>query len=82
MKQRQQVILSIKRSVGTIDGQIINYLLSSPFDLGNLPKIVMLTLKEHWLPFTISADSVDGEELRQKAIWSIKQFCCTSSFDS
>jgi hypothetical protein len=25
------------------------------------------------LPFTISADSVDGEELRQKAIWSIKQ---------
>lgn len=73
MEQNKQVILSIKRTLGTIDGQIINYLLSRPFDLGNLPDIVMLTLKEYWLPFTISADSVGGEELRQKAIWSIKQ---------
>ena len=73
MEQSQQVILSIKRTLGTIDGQIINYLQTEPFDLGNLPEIVMLTLKEYWLPFTISADSVDGEVLRQKAIWSIKQ---------
>ncbi|MGJ5631226.1 hypothetical protein [Nostoc sp. CALU 1950] len=73
MKQSQQVILSIKRRVDTIDGQVISYLKTEPFGLGNLPQIVMLTLKQYWLPFTISADSVDGEELRQKAIWSIKK---------
>lgn len=73
MEQNQQVFFSIKRTLGTIDGQIINYLQTEPFDLGNLPEIVMLTLKEYWLPFTISADGVDGEVLRQKAIWSIKQ---------
>jgi hypothetical protein len=73
MEQNQQVILSIKRKLGTIDGQIINYLHSRPFGLGSLPEIVMLTLKEYWSPFTISADGVDGEELRQRAIWSIKK---------
>ncbi|AUB44631.1 hypothetical protein COO91_10869 (plasmid) [Nostoc flagelliforme CCNUN1] len=33
----------------------------------------MLTLLEYWSPFAISADGVDGEELRQRAIWSIKK---------
>jgi hypothetical protein len=69
----QQVILSIKRTVDTIDGQIINYLQREPFDLGSLPEIVMLTLKQYWSPFAISAEGVDGEQLRQRAIWSIKQ---------
>lgn len=73
MEQNQQVFFSIKRTLGTIDGQIINYLHSRPFDLGNLPEIVMLTLLEYWSPFAISADGVDGEELRQRAIWSIKK---------
>jgi len=69
----QQVILSIKRTADTIDGQIINYLQKEPFDLGSLPEIVMLTLKQYWSPFAISAEGVDGEQLRQRAIWSIKQ---------
>ncbi|MCC5618620.1 hypothetical protein LC605_26730 [Nostoc sp. CHAB 5836] len=73
MERNKQVFFSIKRTLDTVEGQVINYLLSRPFGLGTLPEIVMLTLKEHWLPFTLSADSVDGEELRQKAIWSIKQ---------
>ncbi|ODH03033.1 hypothetical protein A4S05_21370 [Nostoc sp. KVJ20] len=73
MEQNQQVIISIKRTLGTIDGQIINYLHSRPFGLGNLPEIVMLTLLEYWSPFAISANGVDGEELRQRAIWSIKK---------
>ncbi|MEH1771110.1 MAG: AhpC/TSA family protein [Nostoc sp.] len=51
MEQNQQVIISIKRTLGTIDGQIINYLHSRPFGLGNLPEIVMLTLLEYWSPF-------------------------------
>lgn len=73
MEQNQQVFFSIKRTLGTIDGQVINYLHSRPFGLGNLPEIVMLTLLEYWSPFTISANGVDGEELRQRAIWSIKK---------
>lgn len=73
MEQNQQVFFSIKRTLGTIDGQVINYLHSRPFGLGNLPEIVMLTLLEYWSPFAISADGVDGEELRQRAIWSIKK---------
>ncbi|WP_242055196.1 hypothetical protein [Nostoc flagelliforme] len=59
--------------VDTIDGQVISYLKTEPFCLGNLPQIVMLTLKQYWLPFTISANGVDGKELRQKAIWSTKK---------
>jgi hypothetical protein len=43
MKQSQQVILSIKRRVDTIDGQVISYLKTEPFGLGDLPQIVMLT---------------------------------------
>ncbi|WGV29061.1 hypothetical protein [Halotia branconii] len=73
MEQNQQVILSIKRTLDTIDGQVINYLQTEPFDLGSLPEIVMLTLLEYWSPFVKSADGVDGEELRQRAIWSIKK---------
>jgi hypothetical protein len=73
MEQNQQVFFSIKRTIDTIDGQTINYLQTEPFDLGSLPEIVMLTLKEHWSPFVISANGVDGEELRRRAIWSIKQ---------
>lgn len=73
MEQNQQVFFSIKRTLGTIDGQVINYLHSRPFGLGNLPEIVMLTLLEYWSPFAISANGVDGEELRQRAIWSIKK---------
>lgn len=73
MEQTQQVILSVKRSINTIDGQVIDYLQTEPFGLGNVPEIVMLTLKQYWSPFAISANGVNGEQLRQRAIWSIKQ---------
>jgi len=73
MEQKQQVFFSIKRSVDTRDGQILNYLQTEPFGLGSLPEIVMLTLKQHWSPFAISTLGVRGEELRQRAIWSIEQ---------
>jgi len=72
-QQTQQVFFSIKRLKNTIDGQVIDYLQNDQFGLGNLPEIVMLTLKQYWSPFAISADGVDGEVLRKRAIWSIKQ---------
>ncbi|BAY41569.1 hypothetical protein NIES2111_59650 (plasmid) [Nostoc sp. NIES-2111] len=73
MEQNQQIILSVKRIVDSSEGQLLNYLQTEPFGLGTLPEIVMLTLKQHWSPFAISADGVDGERLRQRAIWAIEQ---------
>ncbi|MHC5753838.1 MAG: hypothetical protein ACYTXF_25030 [Nostoc sp.] len=73
MEQNQQVILSVKRTVDTAEGHLLNYLQTEPFDLGKLPEVVMLTLKQHWSPFAMSADGVDGELLRQRAIWAIQQ---------
>ncbi|MGJ5629089.1 hypothetical protein [Nostoc sp. CALU 1950] len=73
MEQNQQVILSVKRTVDTAEGHLLNYLQTEPFDLGKLPEVVMLTLKQHWSPFAMSADGVDGEPLRQRAIWAIQQ---------
>ncbi|MFN6499009.1 MAG: hypothetical protein RMX65_018710 [Nostoc sp. DedQUE01] len=73
MEQNQQVFLTIKRTVDTPEGQLLNYLQTEPFDLGKLPEVVMLTLKQHWSPFAMSADGVDGEPLRQRAIWAIQQ---------
>lgn len=73
MEQNQQVFLTIKRTVDTPEGQLLNYLQTEPFDLGKLPEVVMLTLKQHWSPFAMSANGVDGEQLRQRAIWAIEQ---------
>ncbi|MBD2303283.1 hypothetical protein H6G80_30045 [Nostoc sp. FACHB-87] len=73
MEQNQKVILSIKRTADTIDGQIINYLQTEPFGLGKLPEIVMMTLKEYWLPFTICDAGAGSKELRRGAIWAIKR---------
>ncbi|BAY41227.1 hypothetical protein NIES2111_56230 (plasmid) [Nostoc sp. NIES-2111] len=73
MEQREQVFFTIKRTLDTQEGQLLNYLQTEPFDLGTLPEIVMLTLKQYWSPFAMSADGVDGEKLRQRAIWAIEQ---------
>ncbi|BAB77517.1 hypothetical protein ACN23B_30965 (plasmid) [Anabaena sp. FACHB-709] len=73
MKQNQKLFLTIKRRVDSSEGQLLKYLKTEPFDLGTLPEIVMLTLKQHWSPFAMSADGVDGEQLRQRAIWAIEQ---------
>lgn len=73
MEQNQQVFFSIKRSTNTIDGQVIDYLQTEPFGLGNVPEIVMSTLKQYWSPFAISVNGANGEQMRQRAIWSIKQ---------
>jgi hypothetical protein len=73
MKQNQKLFLTIKRRVDSSEGQLLKYLQTEPFDLGTLPEIVMLTLKQHWSPFAMSADGVDGEQLRQRAIWAIGQ---------
>ncbi|BAY42085.1 hypothetical protein NIES2111_64810 (plasmid) [Nostoc sp. NIES-2111] len=73
MEQREQVFFTIKRTLDTQEGQLLNYLQTEPFDLGTLPEIVMLTLKQYWSPFAMSADGIDGEQLRQRAIWAIEQ---------
>ncbi|MBD2505516.1 hypothetical protein [Anabaena azotica] len=73
MEQKEQVFFTIKRTVDTQEGRLLNYLQNEPFDLGTLPEIVILTLKQHWSPFAMSTDGVDGEQLRQRAIWAIRQ---------
>ncbi|BAY73332.1 hypothetical protein NIES23_61600 (plasmid) [Trichormus variabilis NIES-23] len=73
MEQNQQVILSVKRTTDTQEGRLLSYLQKEPFDLGTLPEIVMLTLKQYWSPFAMSVDGADGEQLRQRAIWAIGQ---------
>lgn len=66
-------LFTIKRTIDTQEGRLLSYLQTEPFDLGTLPEIVMLTLKQHWSPFAMSADGVDSEPLRQRAIWAIQQ---------
>lgn len=73
MEQKEQVFFTIKRTTDTQEGRLLSYLQTEPFDLGTLPEIVMLTLKQHWSPFAMSADGLDGEQLRQRAIWAIEQ---------
>jgi hypothetical protein len=73
MEQKEQVFFTIKRTIDTQEGRLLSYLQTEPFDLGTLPEIVMLTLKQHWSPFAMSADGVDSEPLRQRAIWAIQQ---------
>lgn len=73
MEQKEQVFFTIKRTIDTQEGRLLSYLQTEPFDLGTLPEIVMLTLKQHWSPFAMSTDGVDSEPLRQRAIWAIQQ---------
>ncbi|WP_414529389.1 hypothetical protein [Nodularia chucula] len=64
--------ISIKRLDDSVDGQVISYLQSDPFDENeNFPELVLSTLKAHWLPLTLLSKGVGGEKLRQAGIRAI-----------
>lgn len=74
MNEVKQEIISIKRSLESLDGKIISYLKSNPLKLDlDFSEFVINALKAYWLPFVMHSVGVRDEELRRIAIWSIKQ---------
>ncbi|RCJ30486.1 hypothetical protein A6769_33425 [Nostoc punctiforme NIES-2108] len=74
MNEVKQEIISIKRSLESLDGKIITYLKSNPLKLDlDFSEVVVNALKAYWLPFVMHSVGVRDEELRRIAIWSIKQ---------
>lgn len=74
MSDAKQEILSIKRDSKDIDGQILNFLKTSPISPGStLADAVMVTLKAHWLPLVLYSMGVRGEKLRTPTIWALHQ---------
>ncbi|MDF5739727.1 hypothetical protein [Nostoc sp. S13] len=74
MNEVKQEIISIKRSLESLDGKIISYLKSNPLKLDlDFSEVVVNALKAYWLPFAMHSVGVRDEELRRIAIWSIKQ---------
>jgi hypothetical protein len=74
MNEVKQEIISIKRSLESLDGKIITYLKSNPLKLDlDFSEVVVNALKAYWLPFVMHSIGVRDEELRRIAIWSIKQ---------
>jgi hypothetical protein len=74
MSDAKQEILSIKRDTNNIDGQILNFLKTSPISPGStLADAVMVTLKAHWLPIVLYSMGVRGEKLRTSTIWALHQ---------
>ncbi|MCC5612453.1 hypothetical protein LC612_38605 [Nostoc sp. CHAB 5834] len=74
MNEVKQEIISIKRSLESLDGKIISYLKSNPLKLDlDFSEFVVNALKAYWLPFVMHSVGVRDEELRRIAIWSIKQ---------
>lgn len=74
MNEVKQEIISIKRSLESLDGKIITYLKSNPLKLDlDFSEVVVNALKAYWLPFAMHSVGVRDEELRRIAIWSIKQ---------
>lgn len=74
MNEVKQEIISIKRSLESLDGKIITYLKSNPLKLDlDFSEFVINALKAYWLPFVMHSVGVRDEELRRIAIWSIKQ---------
>ena len=81
MNEVKQEIISIKRSLESLDGKIITYLKSNPLKLDlDFSEVVVNALKAYWLPFAMHSVGVRDEELRRIAIWSIKQLEGQASF--
>ncbi|MCC5612782.1 hypothetical protein LC612_40360 [Nostoc sp. CHAB 5834] len=69
MNEVKQEIISIKRSLESLDGKIISYLKSNPLKLDlDFSEFVVNALKAYWLPFVMHSVGVRDEELRRIAI--------------
>ncbi|MCC2695341.1 hypothetical protein [Nodularia sp. LEGE 04288] len=66
--------ISIKRSEDSLDGRVISYLQSDPFNQDeSLTELVMSTLKTYWLPLAMFNEGVRGEKMRQIGIVAISK---------
>ncbi|WP_414528794.1 hypothetical protein [Nodularia chucula] len=66
--------ISIKRSEDSVDGRVISYLQSDPFNQDeSLTELVISTLKAHWLPLAMFNEGVRGEKMRQIGIVAISK---------
>ncbi|WP_414544420.1 hypothetical protein [Nostoc sp. CCY0012] len=64
--------ISIKRPDDSVDGRVISYLQSDPFNQGeSFPELVLSTLKAHWLPLALFDEGLRGEKMRQIGIRAI-----------
>lgn len=74
MTEAKQKRISIKRSNDSVDGKLISYLKSDPFDEDeDLPTLITSTLKAYWLPLALFSQGVRGEKLRQAGIRAISK---------
>jgi hypothetical protein len=61
--------ISIKRSLDSIDGKLINYLNSSPLGMSST-EAIMLALRAYWLPMALQKHQQSHQEVHSAAVWA------------
>ena len=62
--------ISIKRSIDSIDGKLINYLNSGPLGMSST-EAIMLALRAYWLPLALKKHGQSLEDVHSAAAWAI-----------
>jgi hypothetical protein len=62
--------ISIKRSIESIDGKLINYLNSGPLGMSST-EAIMLALRAYWLPLALKKHGQSFEDVQEAAAWAM-----------
>jgi hypothetical protein len=62
--------ISIKRSLDSVDGKLINYLNSGPLGMSST-EAILLALRAYWLPLALKKHGQSIEDVHSSAAWAI-----------